>query len=178
MRRNSLLAMGLLTVAFLLIATSARVSAATFAVNDAGDAGDGTCDATCTLRDAIDDANNLAGNDTIVFAAGLTTITLTNEIVIQNNGSLTINGLGANVFTIDGGAGTNRIFQTNSATVTIAGVTLTGGNGTGGTSSGIGGAIFAFGGSLMLERVHITGNSSHDGGGVNFFGGTNHRISH
>jgi CSLREA domain-containing protein len=70
--------MWLLTIAFLSSAAAVSVPAATFTVNDAGDAGDGTCDANCTLRDAVDDANNLASNDTIVFAPHLTTITLTN----------------------------------------------------------------------------------------------------
>ena len=42
----------------------------TFVVNSAADPGDGTCDATCTLRDAIDDANAAAGDDRIEFAIG------------------------------------------------------------------------------------------------------------
>jgi parallel beta-helix repeat protein len=87
--------------------------------------------------------------------------------------------LGANVLTIDGGAGTNRIFQTNLATVTIADVRLTGGGGTGAVNSSLGGAIFAQGGSLTLERVHIAGNSAtFSGGGVYFNSGTNHRVSY
>jgi hypothetical protein len=71
-------------------------------------------------------------------------------------------GPGANVLTIDGGAGTNRIFYTSEATVTISGVTLTGGNGTGagGTLSGNGGAIFAYNGSLTLDGVNVKGNDS------------------
>ncbi len=42
----------------------------TFVVNSAADPGDGTCDATCTLRDAVDDANAAAGDDRIEFAIG------------------------------------------------------------------------------------------------------------
>jgi hypothetical protein len=159
---------------------SATVSAATFTVNQAGDAGDSTCDATCTLRDAIDDANNAAGNDTINFAGGLTTITLTAEIIITNvNGNLDINGPGANVLTIDGGAGTNRIFFIDGATVVISGVTLTGGNGTGAIDSGNAGAVYVNAGTLTLESVHVTGNSVTGlsfAGGVYFNGGSNHRI--
>lgn len=110
----------------------AQTFAVDFSVNLTGDAGDFTCDATCTLRDAIDDANAAVTDDTISFAAGITNITLsTNQIDINNAGTLTINGSGANVLTIDGGAGMNRIFLVNSATVTIRGVTLTGGNGNG-----------------------------------------------
>jgi hypothetical protein len=50
-----------------VFAFSTNVLAVNFTVNQPGDAGDLTCDATCTLRDAIDDANNLASNDTIDF---------------------------------------------------------------------------------------------------------------
>ncbi|CAN5439737.1 hypothetical protein BH20ACI1_BH20ACI1_14230 [soil metagenome] len=132
----------------------------------------------CSLREAVNAANAAATNDTITFAAGLTTITLTNEIIINNNGTLTITGNGANVFTIDGGAGTNRIF-TNLATTIISGATLTGGNGMGANFPNfIGGAIFT-GNSLTLDSVHITGNSSSSssGGGVYFGGGTHSIIN-
>ncbi len=159
---------------FLFLGYSA--SAATFTVNQSNDTGDGTCDVTCTLRDAIDDANNSPTNDAIDFNAGLTTIALTSEIVIENNGTLDISGLGANVLTIDAGAGPWRIFYTNGATVTITGVTLTGGNGSGTIVSGNGGAIFANGGSLTLDRVHLTGNTTatadFGGGGVYFASGS------
>ncbi len=86
----------------------------------------------CSLREAVNAANASATDDTINFATGLTRITLANEIVINKAGTLTINGTGANVLTIDGGAGTNRIFYINEATATISGITLTGGNGYGG----------------------------------------------
>ncbi len=125
----------------------------------------------CSLREAVNAANASATDDTINFAAGLTKITLTNEIIINNAGTLTINGTGANVLTIDGGAGTtNRIFYTNLATVTISGVTLTGGNGIGSDlNSGHGGAIYANSDLLTLDGVHVTGNSVNRAGGV-FFG--------
>lgn len=157
---------------FLLLSiTATETFAVDFTVNQAGDAGDLTCDATCTLRDAVDDANAAATDDTISFAAGLTTITLINEIDINNAGTLTIIGAGANVLTIDGGAGTNRIFDTSLATVTIRGVTLSGGN-------GFGAAVNAFGGTLILQEVvvqNIAGSGSV--GAVFFSGGTNHRIA-
>ncbi|MCA1609110.1 MAG: hypothetical protein LC730_06615, partial [Acidobacteria bacterium] len=163
-----------------LFAFSTYTFADNFTVNQSGDAGDLTCDATCTLRDAVDDANNLASDDAITFAAGITNIVLTNEIVISNNGALTINGPGANVLTIDGGPGTNRIFDTSFATVTIIGLTLTGGNGTGAVFSGTqGGAILVQGGTFVMNGVHVTGNataSNGGGGGVYFSAGTNHEI--
>ncbi len=49
--------------------------AATYVVNDFGDAGDGVCDASCTLRDAITTANGTLDNDVIEFSGtGLITL--------------------------------------------------------------------------------------------------------
>jgi predicted outer membrane repeat protein len=160
-----------ITVIFLSVITAA---AATFTVNQSGDNGDLTCDATCTLRDAVDDANAALTDDTIGFASDISIITLTNEIVINNRGKLTINGRGANVFTIDGGAGTNRIFFANGAVVILRNLTLTGGNGGGATFNTNGGAIYAFGGAMTLDHVHVTGNTATSGGpagGIFFSGG-------
>ena len=155
-----------------LFAFSTQTFAVNFTVNQAGDTGDFICDATCTLRDAVDDANAAGTDDTISFAAGLTTITLTGQIQTNNAGTLTITGAGANVLTINGGAGANRIFFVNGATVTIRGVTLTGGNGEGA-------AVFANSSTVILEEVVVQNNvgGSASSGAVYFNGGTNHRIA-
>ncbi len=158
----------------IIFSSAIMINAATFTVNQSGDNGDLTCDATCTLRDAIDDANTALTDDIIIFASDLTVITLGNEIVINNRGKLTINGRGANIFTIDGGPGTNRIFFTNGATVILRNLTLTGGNGSGATFSTNGGAIYAFGGATTLDHIHVTGNTATSGGpagGIYFSGG-------
>ena len=73
--------------------------APTFTVNQTNDQGDGVCDATCTLRDAIGAANNTPGPKTINFdlpsctALGPCTITYpysgqATALLIDNNGSL------------------------------------------------------------------------------------------
>jgi hypothetical protein len=74
--------------------------------------------------------------------------------------------------TIDGGAGANRIFSGNGGTVTIRGVTLTGGN-------GFGAAVDTVGGTLVLEEVVVQNNvgTSVSFGAVYIDGGTNHRIA-
>jgi len=147
----------------------------TFTVTRSDDRNQPTCAAgDCSLREAVDAAKATAGNDTIDFASGLTKITLTNEIPINTiNGTLVISGNGANVLTIDGGAGTNRIFFIVNSIVNISGLTLTGGNGTGTIASGDGGAIIASNGSLTLDSVHVTGNTAaSQGGGVSFRNGT------
>ena len=129
----------------------------------------------CSLREAVNAANASSDDDVITFAPDLTLITLTGEIQIQNHGSVSLNGSGANVLTIDAGAGHNRIFFTDNATVTIADLTLTGGDVTFINSDG--GAIYVNQGSLTLERAHITGNVAFEnGGGVYFFGGSGHQI--
>ena len=157
-----------------LIRYQARAESS-FTVTRSDDRNNPTCAVgDCSLREAVNAANASPSDDTINFASGLTSITLTNEIVINNAGALTINGTGANNLTIDGGAGPNRIFFINEATVTVSGVTLTGGNGTGANFSGEGGAIFAYFGLLTLDGVHIAGNSAYHGGGVFFNVGTAH----
>ena len=149
------LSLSFLTLAF-LVTFSAKAQAATYTLSTTANTGAGS------LRQAITDANNTAANDEIVFASSLNnqTITLGSEIVINNNGSLTINGLGANSLTIHGGPASNRIFYLSGATVAINDVTLTGGNGEGATSNGNGGAIFAESSNLTLDRVHVTGNTT------------------
>lgn len=187
----------ILTVSLLgfLFTFSTQTFAVDFIVNlttDQHDAStaDGICDIDtvtaglqCTLRAAVEQANALASNDRVLFnLPANSTITLTTanggEILITNNGTLEIVGTGANNLTIDGGAGTNRIFYTNQATVTISGVTIMGGGGTGANNSGFGGAIFANFGTLVFNSVHVTANSavSNSGGGLFFLGGTNHQI--
>ena len=87
---------------------------------DAGDAilGDGNCataDSVCTVRAAVEEANALSSCSpiTINFDNSLSggTITLSSGSEIQILRDLTITGLGANLLTIDGGAGTNRWFD-------------------------------------------------------------------
>lgn len=45
-------------------------------VNDGGDSGDGICDASCTLRDAITTVNTAGGSSLVRFDPGLNSITL------------------------------------------------------------------------------------------------------
>jgi CSLREA domain-containing protein len=182
-------------IVLVFVCLSANTRAANFTVNSNGDTsdaaiGNGICaDAVgdCTLRAAVEESNALSSNDVINFAASLTntTITLTsgNEITISQTvgppGTLTINGLGADKLTIDGGAGTNRIFFMNLVSVTIRGVTLQGGGASGAVLTG--GAIDVQGnlisGTLVLDRVVIRNNIAQRGGGVELAQGVNHRIT-
>jgi CSLREA domain-containing protein len=158
-----------------------------------------TFESGCTLRAAVEEANAHPGADTINFASeygyasGLGCRTMfaactvaVNDDIRDVNGqwgtgnipitdALTINGLGAQRLIFDGGGSQrSRIFSIGSVPVTITGITLQGGNGSG----GYGGAIYASGGALTLDAVHVTGNSTTyatDGGGIYYLGGT-HQI--
>ena len=66
---------GLTIGATLAGAGTAHATLVNLTVNSLGDAGDGTCDVApegCTLRDAVDDANDNPSPDTILFQSGLT----------------------------------------------------------------------------------------------------------
>ncbi len=137
-------------------------AATTFTVMNTADSGAGS------LRQAIDDANNNAGADIIVFDAGAAgTITLTTgDLDIEDDVSIT--GLGAADSIISGNY-TSRIFymyDEGARTISISGLTLT--DGSSGSSGG--GAIYSKGIDLTLSGVVITGNDSNYRGGGVYFG--------
>ena len=138
-------------------------------VSKTADTNDGTCNADCSLREAITAANAAGSADTITFAAGANgTITLTSALpVLANNGKLTITGNGR-TNTIVSGNNAVRVFQVApGATVTISGLMITNGTGV------AGGGIKNDGGTLTVTSCAISGNSApHDdvfgnsGGGI------------
>lgn len=159
------------------------VQALPFFVNNSGDAsdavpGDGNCataGGVCTLRAAVEEANALAGSDTVNLPAGtyslslaLGSVTITGPLTLQGSAGLTV---------IDGG-GTNRILDVQSSSLTLSGVMLqtAGALGslrlnTGSTvtidsvtiANGAGPAIVNTGGTLALTNATISGNA---GGGI------------
>src|SRR5262245_39209720 len=120
-----------------------------------------------SLREAITAANGNGQADTIAFQPGLSgTIRLDNG-ALTIKGSVTITGPGAGEITLSG-ENNSRVFLVDDASVnvisvTISGLTLTGGKATG--SNG-GGAILVANEDLTLRGVVITGNTARDGGGV------------
>ncbi len=156
------------------------VRAATFySVNSTGDGADsnladGVCnDGTghCTLRAAIQEANTVAGDDTITFDISLNNNPITlNTALPDITGNLEFSGNGLSLLTIQRStaAGTPefRIFTINSgATVTIIGMTISNGRVPGPTSpAGLGGGILNSG-NLTLNLCAVSGNSSGLGGG-------------
>jgi CSLREA domain-containing protein len=107
--------------------------AAVYTVTKTADSNDGACDADCSLREAVAAANLTPDNDVIEFSpaflGAFQTLTLSlGGIVLSNNGSLTINGPGANRLEIVG-VFPNRTLTIHTATVNIHGLTFSGGSG-------------------------------------------------
>lgn len=162
------ISLGLISI-FLLTST---VFSAAFTVTKTEDTNDGTCDAAdCSFREAVLAANAAAGDDVITFGTifGLNqTITLSlGEIVIANNGGLTITGTGASRLTIDGNNASRIISTSPNVVATISDIRFTRGNGAGATDTGRGGAIYNAGGTLTINSSIITGNNAANGGGLN-----------
>jgi hypothetical protein len=125
--------------------------AAVFTVTSSADSGAGS------LRNTI--ASTSPG-DTVQFASGFATITLTGGVIAVPNG-ITITGPGANLLVVSGNA-SNQIFTVASgATVQISGLTLIDASAGAG---GQGGAIYNQG-TLSLTGMTISGNSAGDSGG-------------
>ena len=130
-----------------LMTGTRRVSAATFTVTNLNDNGAGS------LRDAITQANTMAGADTIDFQAGLTgTITLASALP-QITQDLTINGPGADVVTVSGASAFQVFNIAGGVTVSISGLTMSNGRAT------QGGGI-ANGGTLTVTNSTFSGNSA------------------
>jgi hypothetical protein len=149
---------------------------ATFAVTNLNDFGIGS------LRQAIIDANNEIGPDTIDATGVSGTIALTSGEVLIIGGGLTIDGPGADQLTIDA-QGNSRIFNINTGTAddyTIRGLTLTGGRtiGDGANSTDDtfrGGAVRSLAtGTLTIEEAEVIGNRTDGdfspGGGIHAAG--------
>ncbi len=116
-----------------------------------------------SLREALTATNANPGTDTITFRN-----TLNNKTIVLRGGELvvagdtTITGPGASLLTISGNAISRIFFVT--ATATISGLTITGGNGAG-MESGVGGGIYNSG-TLTLTNLVIAQNAGYIGGGI------------
>ena len=130
-----------------------RPAAATLTVTETKDSDDGTCDAHCSLREAIAEASS---GDSIEVPAGTYTLTLRFELTIDK--SLTITGAGSGDTIIQAAPQLKvaefRVFNITGANVAISGATVRHGDFKI-VSSGGGGAI-ANSGTLTLADSTIS----------------------
>jgi hypothetical protein len=163
-RHSMISGAGLAAGATLALASPAVAAPLYLTVNQSGDAGDGTCDATCTLRDAVDDANANANEfDYIYFSGSISGSVLTaGQISVTDGVGFYGNGPGAT--TISGG-NSSRIFYLNPGydySVNFNNLTLANGN----AGAGKGGAISNIDANLNIFGSALTGNTAADGGAI------------
>jgi len=141
------------------ICSPASLSAATLVVSSNVDSTDGTCDISCSLRDAVSAAND---GDTITFGAQFnspTTITLLQgQILIAK--SLTIAGPGSNTLTISGN-NAGRIFRiSDGAVVSLSGMTLRDGRIGANANDVFGGGIWVTDSTLTATNMVLRNNTA------------------
>lgn len=171
------------TVALLSITTGAQ--AATITVNSTSDAAlpapgtQTTCPASCSLREAVQVADNVGGASTILLLAGTYTLTIastaandpsTGDLDVNNksNGAaITINGAGSSSTTIDAN-GIDRAFAVQpNGSLTLSGLTIIHGKPSASSSgSQNGGAIYTDGALTVTGDVVFRDNGTPNGGAI------------
>ncbi|RYX81418.1 CSLREA domain-containing protein [bacterium] len=142
---------------FLGCAVAQDVQAANFVVTNTNDSGPGS------LRQAVQDANSVASNDTITFDKQAfrfsSTIKLVSgELVVVPNGTLSINGLGSNLVIISGNS-TNRMFNVAlKANLSLSRLELSEGYNRAAASLHTGGGAIFNEGTLTLSDMLVAGN--------------------
>jgi len=134
-------------------------------VNSSADPGDGVCDATCTLRDAIAAAN---ADDTVVDDIVFSSLFNTAQVINLTAalpaiaGDLTISGPGAQLLNVRRDTGGDYIILTvgSGAVASLSGLTISNGK----NSTGAGGILSN--GTLTVTASTLSGNHSDFGGGA------------
>ncbi len=158
-------------LALLALVATGVASAAVFEPTKTTDSADGACDADCSLREAVLEANARSGDDVILLPAGVYTLTLPGDEAgalagdLDVLGDLTMVGEGAATTVVDGDA-LDRLFDVPTGSrLELRDVALRNGTGAGG-----GGAV-RNGGALTVLRCVLDGNRATADGGATGFGG-------
>lgn len=144
-----------------LLAFSGTIPAfaqSTYTVTTTSDSGTGSLRAALLLATSGSDIINF----NLTYPA---TITLTSD-ELHLNSPVTITGPGASSLTISGG-GQYRVFEADSQSVSISGMTIA--NGTGGGTTlypNLGGGIYNGFGTMTLTGVTLTSNAAAEGGAI------------
>ncbi len=162
-----------LTGSLVGVASAGVITGNTYYVASTGDAASsatqGVCEqkinTTCTLRTAIAFAtiDGAASTDTINITATkpINLSSVTGPLLVSTIGFLTISGQGASKTFLSGGNKTEVMAISNGVTATVNNLTIENGF----NSSGSGGGI-SNGGTLNLNSVNFTGNTSYKDGGA------------
>jgi hypothetical protein len=155
----------------------AAVLIGTLVLSQPGKAGEFTCasgDVACLIK-AVREANANGGANTITLEAGTYPLS-----TVENNTDgpnalpsitslLTLQGAGADVTVIERAAGTpafRLMHVAATGTLMLEGLTLRGGFASSGSRLEPGGALFNNGGTVVLTRTMLTGNTAGGGGGL------------
>ena len=146
-----------------VLGAAAPAGAAAFLPTTTSDAGDGLCDADCSLRDAITAANLSPGFDVIILGPGVYAVSGSGSEDSNASGDLdilddlAIIGASADKTNIEGSA--ERVLDIAAgATVEIIDAKISNGRQLTGNGGGILNA-----GQLTLTRVQVSGNSANGG---------------
>ena len=174
-----------------LLLSPSKVQAVTFTVDTVADSndstpGDGLCQdgsSNCSLRAAAEEANALAGDDTIDLPAGTYTLTIAlgGRLLIDSNIDLVGATATTSIVEMEAGASglTGRVMQlgdfasSTAYTINISDITVRNGN----TSGTGGGMLIAYscctGTVVNINNIIFTGNNASVGGALhNSTGGT------
>ncbi len=154
--------------------------AATFTVSKTADTNDGTCDADCSLREALVAANATAGADIITLVSGSTyTFSLagagedasaTGDLDVTDAAGVTINTSGAGAAIINANS-IDRVLDVRPG----AALTLNNINVTNGSVGANGGGLLMAGASLTITNGSVSNNlttAGNDGGAIYVSAGT------
>jgi|GEM_PF-2328708 len=122
----------------------------------------------CSLRQAIDKANDAGGPETIVLPAGTYPLTIKGGAENENEtgdldvtGEVTIQGAGARSTTVDATGLEDRVFEVRpAASLSLSRLTVSGGL----VTDEYGGGILAENATLALDQVAVRGNTSANSG--------------
>lgn len=164
---------GLIFVLLMSGGIAGPVRAAQFTVTKTTDSFDGVCDADCSLREAIQAANNAAGADEVILPYGLYRLSLTGAGEDANAtgdldiiGELEIVGVGEQSTQIDGSFYNlgDRILDIWTGPVEIRDLTINGGTALGAAGDFNGGGILNRE-DLTIRACTISNNEAGNGGG-------------
>ena len=133
---------------------AAPAPAATFTVNSEADTSDGVCDATsCTLREAIEEANASGGADTIDFDPGLgagATIPLSSALPAIDDDLQILGSIPGGSVEIDGVLA-HRVFFARDGNIVLSNLTIVNGLAKGGDGGDRAGGGLGAGGALFVD---------------------------